>query len=46
MAEAVYEGGRDVVVGVLLVLVVQNEGLEAQVETLTARVARQEERIA
>jgi transposase len=45
-AEAVYEQGRDAVVGVLLALSAQNERLEAQVEKLTAKVARQDERIA
>jgi transposase len=45
-AEAIYEQGRDAVVGVLLALSAQNERLEAQVEKLTARVARQDERIA
>ncbi len=45
-AEAIYEQGRDAVVGVLLALSAQNERLTAQVEALTARVARQEERIA
>jgi transposase len=45
-AEAIYEQGRDAVVEVLLALSAQNERLEAQVQTLTARVARQEERIA
>jgi len=44
-AEAIYEQGRDVVVGVLLELSAQNERLVAQVERLTAQVARQEERI-
>ncbi|MCA1680162.1 MAG: DUF6444 domain-containing protein, partial [Actinobacteria bacterium] len=44
-AEAIYEQGRDAVVEVLLALSAQNERLEAQVRTLTARVARQEERI-
>ncbi len=45
-AEAIYEQGRDVVVEVLLALSAQNERLIAEVEALTARVARQEERIA
>ena len=45
-AEAIYERGRDAVVSVLLALSEQNERLQAQVETLTARVARQDERIA
>jgi transposase len=45
-AEAIYEQGRDAVVGVLLALSAQNERLEVQVEKLTARVARQDERIA
>lgn len=45
-AEAIYEQGRDAVVSVLLALSVQNERLEVQVEQLTARVARQDERIA
>ena len=45
-AEAIYERGRDAVVGVLLALSAQNERLQAQVEALTARVARQDERIA
>jgi transposase len=45
-AEAIYEQGRDAVVSVLLALSAQNERLQAQVETLTARVARQDERIA
>jgi transposase len=45
-AEAIYEQGRDAVVSVLLALSAQNERLEAQVETLTANVARQDERIA
>jgi transposase len=45
-AEAIYEQGRDAVVEVLLALSAQNERLEAQVEHLTARVVRQEERIA
>lgn len=45
-AEAICEQGRDAVVSVLLALSEQNERLEAQVETLTARVARQDERIA
>jgi transposase len=45
-AEAIYEQGRDVVVEMLLALSAQNERLAAQVEALTAKVARQEERIA
>lgn len=45
-AEAIYEQGRDAVVSVLLALSEQNERLQAQVEQLTARVARQDERIA
>jgi transposase len=45
-AEAIYDRGRDVVVDVLLALSAQNARLEAQVEKLTARVARQDERIA
>jgi transposase len=45
-AEAIYDRGRDVVVGVLLELSARNERLVAQVEALTARVAGQEERIA
>jgi transposase len=45
-AEAIYEQGRDAVVEVLLALSAQNERLEAQVQTLTVKVARQEERIA
>ncbi len=45
-AEAIYEQGRDAVVSVLLALSSQNERLGAQVEQLTARVARQDERIA
>jgi len=45
-AEAIYEQGRDAVVGVLLELSAQNERLIGQVERLAARVARQEERIA
>jgi transposase len=44
-AEAIYEQGRDVVVRVLVELSAQNERLAGQVEALTARVARQEERI-
>jgi transposase len=44
-AEAIYEQGRDAVVSVLLALSAQNERLQAQVEMLTARVARQDERI-
>ena len=45
-AEAIYDRGRDGVVEVLLALAAQNARLEAQVEKLTARVARQDERIA
>jgi transposase len=45
-AEAIYERGRDAVVDVLLALSAQNARLEAQVQTLSARVARQDERIA
>lgn len=45
-AEAIYERGRDAVVDVLVALSTQNQRLEAQVEKLTARVARQDERIA
>ena len=42
----IYEQGREAVVRVLLALSVQNERLQEQVELLTARVARQDERIA
>jgi transposase len=45
-AEAIFERGRDAVVSVLLALSAQNERLQAQVESLTARVGRQDERIA
>ena len=45
-AEAIYGQGREVVVGVLLALSAQNERLASQVEVLSARVARQDERIA
>jgi transposase len=45
-AEAIYGRGRDSVVEVLLALSAQNARLEARVEELTAKVARQEERIA
>jgi transposase len=45
-AEAVYSAGCDAVVGVFLALSAQNERLESQVGKLTARVARQDERIA
>lgn len=45
-AEAIYEQGREAVVSVLLELSAQNERLMAQVDALTARVAKQEERIA
>ncbi|HEX3693466.1 MAG TPA: DUF6444 domain-containing protein [Solirubrobacteraceae bacterium] len=44
-AEAIFEQGRDAVVSVLVALSEQNERLAAQVEQLTARVARQDERI-
>jgi transposase len=44
-AEAIYGQGREVVVRVLVELSAQNERLSVQVEALTARVARQEERI-
>ena len=44
-AEAIYEQGRELVVRVLVELSAQNARLTAQVESLTARVARQEERI-
>jgi transposase len=44
-AEAIYARGRDVVVRVLLELSAQNERLTAQVNTLSARVAHQDERI-
>jgi transposase len=44
-AEAIYEQGREVVVQVLVELSAQNERLTAQVQALSARVARQEERI-
>jgi len=45
-AEAVYARGGEAVVEVLLALSAQNERPQAQVEVLTARVARQDERIA
>jgi len=45
-AEAIYAQGRDAVVSVLVALSAQNERLEVQVQKLTARVARQDERIA
>ncbi len=45
-AEAVFEQGRDTVVGVLLALSVQNERLAAQVERLTARVEKLERELA
>ena len=45
-AEAIYEQGPDAVVSVLLALSEQNERLQAQVEKLTEKVARQDERIA
>jgi len=45
-AEAIYEQGREAVVRVLLELSAQNERLASQVQALTARVARQDERIA
>lgn len=45
-AEAIYEQGRDAVVEVLLALSAQSERLVAQVEVLSGRVARQDERIA
>ena len=45
-AEAVYDAGREAVVGGLLVLSAQNDRLEAQVGKLTAKVAGQDERIA
>jgi len=45
-AEAIYGQGREAVVAVLLELSAQNARLVAQVEQLTARVARQDERIA
>jgi hypothetical protein len=38
-AEAIYDAGREAVVGVLL-------RMDAQIQALTARVARQDERIA
>jgi transposase len=45
-AEAIYGEGRDVVVRVLVELSAQNQRLAAQVESLSARLARQDERIA
>lgn len=45
-AEAIYDQGRGVVVRVLVELSAQNERLTVQVQALSARVARQEERIA
>jgi transposase len=45
-AEAIYAQGRDVVVRVLVELSAQNERLAAQVQALSVRVARQDERIA
>ncbi len=45
-ADAIYDQGRDVVARVLMELSAQNERLVAQVESSTARVARQEGRIA
>ena len=45
-AEAIYGQGCEAVVGVLLALSAQNERLQSQVEVLSARVARQDERIA
>jgi transposase len=45
-AEAIYGEGRDVVVRVLVELSAQNQRLAAQVESLSVRVARQDERIA
>ena len=45
-ADAIYDQGRDVVVAVLLELSAQSARLVGQVEALTARMARQEERIA
>ena len=42
-AEGINEQVRDAVVSVLLALSAQNERLQAQVESLTARVARQDE---
>jgi transposase len=45
-AEGIYEQGSEAVVLVLLALSAQNERLQSQVEVLSARVARQDERIA
>ena len=45
-AEAIYGQGREAVVRVLLALSAQNERLASQVQALSARVARQDERIA
>jgi len=44
-AEGIYEQGREAVVRVLLALSAQNERLQSQVDALTARVGRQDERI-
>jgi hypothetical protein len=41
-AEAIYDGGRDAVVEVLLALAAQNERLQGHVERLTARVDKLE----
>jgi transposase len=45
-AGAIYDRGREVVVGVLVEVSAQNGRLAEQVERLTERVARQDERIA
>jgi hypothetical protein len=45
-AQAIHEQGAEVVVRVLLELSAQNERLAGQVEQLTARIARQDERVA
>jgi hypothetical protein len=45
-AGAIYDRGREVVVGVLVELSAQNGRLAERVERLTGRVARQDERIA
>ena len=45
-AGAIYDQGREVVVRVLVELSAQHERLTAQVQALSARVTRQEERIA
>jgi transposase len=45
-AEAIYDGGREVVVKVLVELSAQNGRLAEQIERLTESVARQDERIA